>query len=164
MDMRVRRTRESILQAFVTLALDRRYDRIKTADLIATAGVGRSTFYEHFGGKDQVLLAAMDPLLLTIANASLGRAAKSQVRATLDHFWEQRGLARMILNSRAALQLQRRLAAMIEARLPENGTVPPAMIAMSAAAGQLAMLRMWLAGEASCASDALAQAMVSVAQ
>ena len=160
MDARVRRTRESILQAFVRLALDRRYDQIRTSDLIAGSGVGRSTFYEHFRSKDEVLIAALEPLLLPLANAALGRASKSQVRAALDHFWEQRGLARVILNSRAAHQLQRRLAAIIEARLPDCGAVPPAMIANSAAAGQLAMLRMWLAGEASCSSDALARQMI----
>jgi AcrR family transcriptional regulator len=164
MDARVRRTRESILQAFVGLALDRRYDRIKTADLIAASGVGRSTFYEHFRSKDEVLLAAMEPLLLPLANAALGRASKAQVRAMLDHFWDQRGLGRIILSSRAAPRLQRKLATLIEARLPEEDPVPPAMRAMAAAASQLAMLRMWLAGEASCTSDALARQILSGAQ
>ena len=160
MDARVRRTRESILQAFVGLALNRRYDQIKALDLIAASGVGRSTFYEHFRSKDEVLLAAMEPLLLTLANAALGRASKPQLRAALDHFWEQRGLGRVILSSGAALRLQRHLAAMIEARLPDEGPVPPVMRAMSAAAAQLAMLRMWLAGEASCTADALARQMM----
>jgi AcrR family transcriptional regulator len=118
--------------------------------------VGRSTFYEHFRSKDDVLFAAMEPLLLTLANAALNRASKAQVRAMLDHIWEQRALGRVILDSRGALQLQRKLAALIEARLPKSGAIPPAMPAMAAAAGRLAMLRMWIAGEASCSSDALA--------
>jgi hypothetical protein len=50
---------------------------------------------------------------------------------------------------------------MIEARLPETGTVPPAMLAMSVAVGQLALLRMWIAGEGSCSSDALARQMTA---
>lgn len=163
LDRRVRRTRESILQAFVRLVLDRRYDQIRTSDLIAASGVGRSTFYEHFRSKDEVLLAAMEPLFLPIANAAAGRGAKAHLRATLDHVWHQRTLGRVILNSRAALKLQRKLAFMIEARLEENdhGAVPPAMLAMSAAAGQLAMLRMWIAGEVPCSSDALARQMIA---
>jgi AcrR family transcriptional regulator len=164
MDARVRRTRDSILQAFAELSLERRYDQIKTSDLIAASDVGRSTFYEHFRSKEEVLLAAVEPLLLPLANAALGRASKAQVRAILDHVWGQRALGRVILDSRAARQLQRRLAAKIEARLPEIGTVPRGMLAMSAAAGQLAMLRMWLAGEASCSSDALARQMMRRAQ
>lgn len=160
MDARVRRTRDSILDAFVGLSLDRRYDRIRTSDLIAASGVGRSTFYEHFRSKDEVLLAAIEPLLLPLANAALGRASTAQVRAMLDHVWGQRALGRVILNSRAALRLQRRLAALIEARLANGGTVPPAMQAVATAAGQLAMLRMWLAGDVSCSSDALAREMI----
>ena len=164
MDARARRTRESILRAFARLALDRRYDQIRTSDLITVSGVGRSTFYEHFRSRDEVLLAAMEPLLVPLANAALGRASKAQVRTLLDHFWEQRAVGRVILNSRAAHQIQRRLAAMIEARLQEADTVPIAMLAMSAAAAQLAMLRMWLAGESSCTSDALARRMTNRAQ
>jgi AcrR family transcriptional regulator len=159
MDARVTRTKHSILDAFVGLVLDRRYDKITASDLIAASGVGRSTFYEHFRGKDEVLLAAMEPLLLTLANAALGRASTAQVQAMLDHVWEQRAFGRVILNSRAALRVQRRLADLIGARLAD-GTVPPAMQAMSAAAGQLAMLRMWLAGEVSCPSDSLAAEMI----
>jgi hypothetical protein len=58
-----------------------------------------------------------------------------------------------------AIKLQRKLAAMIEARLAKGeGETPPAsLIAMGAAAQRLAMLRMWLTGEATCSSEALAR-------
>jgi AcrR family transcriptional regulator len=163
LDQRVRHTRISIVEALVRLALDRRYDQIKTSDLIAAAGVGRSTFYEHFRSKDEVLLTAMEPLLLPIANAAAGRGAKAHLRAMLDHAWHQRALGRVVLDSRAAVRLQRKLAAMIEARLEENESrlVPLAMLAMSAAASQLSMLRMWIGGEGSCSSDALARQMIA---
>ena len=135
LDRRVRHTRVSIVEALVQLALERRYDQIKTSDLIAAAGVGRSTFYEHFRSKDEVLLAAMEPLLLPIANAAAGRGAKAHLRAMLDHVWYQRALGKLILDARVAVMLQRKLAAMIEARLEnETGLVPPAMLAMSVAA------------------------------
>jgi AcrR family transcriptional regulator len=163
LDPRARATRDAILRAFVQLVLDRRYDAIRTADLIAGSGVGRSTFYEHFRSKDEVLLAAIEPLFLPLASAAAGRASKAQLRAMLDHFWQQRALGRVILDSRAGPKLQRKLAAMIEARLDDNRRdgVPPAMLATCIAAGQLAMLRMWIGGEASCSSDALARQILS---
>ena len=163
MDARVRRTRVSILSAFARLAFERRYERIRTADLVAESGVGRSTFYEHFRGKDDVLLAAMEPLLLTLASAAVGRASQPQIRATLKHLWTQRSPGRAILTSRALPNLQRKLASMIETRLTDGTRldVPPAMIATAAAAGQLAMLRMWLGGESSCSADALARHMAA---
>ena len=47
---------------------------------------------------------------------------------------------------------------MTEARLPErSGGPPPTLIAMGEAADQLAMLRMWLVGEASCSAEAFAE-------
>lgn len=165
LDPRARRTREAIVAGFAELAFRQRYDTIRTADLIALAGVGRSTFYEHFRGKDEVLLAAVGPILQPLAGAALGRASKVQVRAMLEHVWQQRGFARIILGGGTGMKLQRRLAAMIEARLgavPE--AVPPAMVAMAAAAAQLTMLRMWIAGEAACPPADLAAQMLACAR
>ena len=164
MDPRRRRTRESIVGAFARLSLDQRYDDIRTNDLAAAARIGRSTFYEHFRGKDEVLLAAMEPVLLTLANAIVGRASRAQLRALLQHIWDRRSLGRIILSSRAAALVQRRLAAMIEARLeaPAAKGVPASMVAMAAASAELAVLRMWLGGEASCGADALARQLLAL--
>ena len=54
---------------------------------------------------------------------------------------------------------------MIEARLEARVPVaaPASMVAMAAAAAELAMLRMWLAGEAACSADALAGQMIELA-
>jgi len=164
-DPRTRRTRETVVAAFVELAFRQRYDTIRTADLIAAASVGRSTFYEHFRGKDEVLLAAVAPILQPLASAALGRASKVQVRVMLEHVWERRGFARILLAGGTGMKLQRRLAAMIEARLvPTPGAAPPAMIAMSAAAAQLTLLRMWIAGEAACPPADLAVQMLACAR
>ena len=166
LDPRARQTRDAILRAFAALAFERRYEAIRIADLVAAAGVGRATFYEHFRGKDAVLLAAMEPILLPLAGAAAGRASKVQVRSMLEHIWEKRALGRVILGSAAGVKLQRRLAAMIEARLdpPAPDAAPPAMTAMAAAAAQLAMLRMWITGEASCSAEALALRMLDCAR
>jgi AcrR family transcriptional regulator len=165
LDPRAKRSRDAIVAALTELALRQRYDTIRTADLIALAGVGRSTFYEHFRGKDEVLLAAMAPILQPLASAALGRASKIQVRAMLEHVWQQRGLARIILGGAAGIKLQRRLAAMIEARLVARpDAAPPAMVAIAAAAAQLTMLRMWVAGEAACPPADLAGQMLACAR
>lgn len=165
-DPRAKRTRDAILGAFVELVFARRYDAIRTADLIAAAGVGRSTFYEHFRGKDEVLVAAVEPILLPLANAALGRASKAQVRATLDHVWQQRGAARNLLDGATGRKLQQRLAAMIAARLEpgSSGSAPPAMLAMAVAAAQLTMLRLWIGGAVSCPAPELALRMIACAR
>ncbi len=158
-DRRVARTRDAILAAFVRLLFARRYAAMRTADLVAEAGIGRSTFYEHFRNKEDVLLAALDPILLPLANAAAGRASLAYLRMTLEHMWEQRALGRVLFEPALIVKLQRKLATMIEARLDarEANAVPPALAASGIAAAQLAILRMWLTGEASCSADALAR-------
>ncbi|MCX8477348.1 MAG: helix-turn-helix domain containing protein [Sphingomonas sp.] len=164
-DPRARRTRDAIVGALVERVFRQRYDAIRTGDLIAAAGVGRSTFYAHFRSKDAVLLAAMEPILLPLANAAAGRASAAQLRSTLAHVWERRSLARAVLGSAAGMKLQRRLAAMIgEAVERRDGAVPPAMLAMAAAAAQLTMLRMWVGGEATCSVADLASRIMACAR
>lgn len=166
LDARVRHTREAVRTAFLRLVFERRYDAIRVTDLIAQAGIGRATFYEHFRGKDDVLLAAMESILLPMANAAVGRPAEPHLRATLDHVWQQRSVGRIILDSSAGRKLQQRLADMIAAKLPDAlpGTPPTALLGAAAAAAQLAMLRLWLGGSAWCPADALARQMMACAR
>lgn len=158
LDRRTQRTRMAIFNALISLIFARRYDAIRTADLIEAAGVGRSTFYEHFRNKDDVLVAIIDPLFVPLAAAATGRGSRAALTAMLDHLWEQRALARALFEPSLLAKLQRKLAGMIEARSAVVGEGPPtALVATGAAAGQLAMLRMWLVGEASCPAGLLAE-------
>lgn len=159
-DPRARRTREAIIRAFVRLLFERRYETLTVAEVAAAAGVGRATLYEHFRGKREVLVAAMEPVLLPLANAAAGRASRTCVRAMLEHVWQHRATGRIVLASTAAARLQRRLAAMIDARVGDAGMAPASLAAVAAAAAQLAMLRLWVSGQAGCSADVLAQRMI----
>lgn len=146
----------------VRLIFERRYDAIRTADIIAAAGIGRATFYEHFRGKEAVLEEVMTPILLPLANAATGRANAAMVRPTLDHIWERRSVGRAILGGAVANRLQRRLAAMIALRLPDEVEgAPRELVAGAVAAAQLTMLRMWIGGEISCSAGILAERIVA---
>jgi AcrR family transcriptional regulator len=162
LDRRTQRTRMAIFNALIGLIFTRRYDTIRTADLIEAAGVGRSTFYEHFRNKDDVLISVIDPIFIPLAAAATGRGSHAAVKTMLDHVWEQRALARVIFEPPLLLKLQRKLAGMIEARLqPASDRTPPPLVATGATAGQLAILRMWLVGEVSCSADLLATQLVA---
>lgn len=161
-DRRVRRTRSAVFGAFTRLLFDRRYDSIRTAQLIAEADIGRSTFYEHFRNKDDVLVALIDPIFAPLADAAAGCGNLLRLRIMLDHVWEQRALGRVIFDPARQPRLQRKLAAMIDERLGEAAPahVPRELVVAAAAAAQLAMLRMWLAGEVACPPEALARYMI----
>lgn len=55
MDRRQRRTRKAIFDAFEELAEQRHYAAITVGQIIERADIGRSTFYAHFGTKDELL-------------------------------------------------------------------------------------------------------------
>jgi AcrR family transcriptional regulator len=149
LDRRSQRTRKAIFEAFTRLIFTRRYGAIRTTDLIEEAGVGRSTFYEHFRNKDDVMVWAIDPVFEPLAEAGAGRAGLPRLLFVLDHLWERRALSRVMFEPPLGPKLQRKLATMIEARLETavGDAAPPALRAAATAASQLAMLRLWLSGE-----------------
>ncbi len=155
-------TEIAIVEAFHTLAIERRYGEIRVIDIIDRADVGKSTFYEHFQGKDDVLLTAMRPILLALATAASGRAARSYIRPVIEHLWERRSFARPILDSTAAPILQRRLAETVAThggRHVEAEGVP--VFAIGIAAAQLAMLRCWLSGHVATTVDAMTDQLIA---
>ncbi|WP_425987535.1 TetR/AcrR family transcriptional regulator [Brevundimonas sp. TWP2-3-2] len=158
LDRRSQRTRKAVFDAFTRLVFSRRYGAIRTSDLIEEAGVGRSTFYEHFRNKDDVMVWAIDPIFAPLAEAAAGQASLPRLRFVLDHLWERRALARVMFEPPLSPKMHRKLATMIEARLGEESDgVPAVMTAAASAAAQLALLRIWLSGEAPCEPAVLAR-------
>ncbi len=50
---RYQRQRRDLLRAAVRLASRNGYERTRVADIVAEAGLSKSTFYEHFGSKEE---------------------------------------------------------------------------------------------------------------
>ncbi|NNE40856.1 MAG: TetR family transcriptional regulator [Marinicaulis sp.] len=146
-DRRVRRTRRAIFDAFRELVLSRRYDEIRVGDIIEAADVGKSTFYEHFTNKDDVLLSSIEPLFEVLAEAATGDVVRERLFFVLSHFWDQRTVARVIFGPDLYFKLSRKLADMIEFRLGENNDAPQRLVAIERANAQLSAIRAWLAGE-----------------
>lgn len=58
-DRRIERTRELLLDAFVSLLKERGYRKLTIQNLLDRAGVGRATFYAHFHNKEDLLRSSM---------------------------------------------------------------------------------------------------------
>ena len=62
-DQRVQRTRTLLHDALASLVHEKRYDDIAVQEILARADVGRSTFYAHYRGKDELLEIGIRDLL-----------------------------------------------------------------------------------------------------
>ena len=67
-----RQARQRIIEAARELFLERGFDDVSVGDIAERAEVGRTTFFRHFGDKQEVVFAREQELLETIAAA--GRA------------------------------------------------------------------------------------------
>jgi AcrR family transcriptional regulator len=68
-DRRAARTRRALHQALMTLILRRGYEAITVQDIIDEADVGRSTFYAHYTGKEDLLRSGFQFLRAELADA-----------------------------------------------------------------------------------------------
>src|SRR5262245_57294331 len=72
-DRRSVRTRRNLGDALVALILRKGYEAITVQDIIDEADVGRSTFYMHYTGKEDLLRASFDTLRAVLAEAAAAR-------------------------------------------------------------------------------------------
>lgn len=159
-DPRKTRTRRALLDAFNRLVLVHRRRKIRVSDIIEEAGVGRSTFYEHFGNADAVRREALSAPFAPLADAAVGKGDEKPLCWLLEHFWENRQRARTYFSGRSGEDAQRLLAQMVEARL--NGgrlTIPARLAAHQLSAAAFAPVRTWLLGEAPSTTAELAASL-----
>src|ERR1700679_157149 len=64
-----RQARQRIIEAARELFLERGFDGVSVGDIAERAEVGRTTFFRHFGDKQEVVFAKEEELLETIAAA-----------------------------------------------------------------------------------------------
>jgi AcrR family transcriptional regulator len=67
-DPRVAKTRETLGDALVALMLERPFEQITVKQVLSRAGVGRTTFYEHFRNKDDLFQSDVADFLQWIAS------------------------------------------------------------------------------------------------
>jgi AcrR family transcriptional regulator len=161
-DRRVKRTRAALIGAFDQLVLSARRKKIRVADIVAKANVGRSTFYEHYKGADDIHMAALARPFAALADAAAGTGDEAALAGLLAHFWENRQRARETFMDRTGDQAARLLAAMVEDRLRDEEAglaIPLPLAARQLAEAALAPVRGWVTAQASCTAEALAGAI-----
>jgi AcrR family transcriptional regulator len=169
-DRQVYRTRAAIRSAFNHLILSIGYDAISAADVAARANVGRSTFYEHYPSKDDLLAESLVAVLEPLAKACQAQKPDPRILRIIEHFWDNRQLAKALLSGRARMIMTRQLAGLIEQSLcleaSSEGSgqtaIPISLVAVQLASGQLALIDEWLSGRYGCSATQIASALQSI--
>ena len=77
-DRRIQKTRDLLHRALAGLIREKPYDSISVKEILDRANVGRSTFYTHFGDKDELLVSAIHDLLASMQSDKTPSAERSE--------------------------------------------------------------------------------------
>lgn len=162
-DRRIRRSRAALTAALTELTFERGYRGIKPDEVAERADVGRSTFYSHFSGVDDLLAQSLDKHLSALAQCVINSEMDAALVKFVKHFWEQRAAARTALQGDAKAAITRLLSLRLEEALLElrgslksRSALPASLVATQLAAGQLAILETWLSGRAPASAEQIA--------
>lgn len=162
-DRRQKKTRVALHSAFIHLLLNHGYDSVTIGAVTEVANVGRSTFYEHYRTKDDLLRATLRTPFSTLANLVNSPVCSDPLRNVLKHFRDNQQVARVLLGWPTRSVLSAALAECIVisfSRVPKlQPLIPLEVIARQIADMQLALVEAWIAGRPAfgieAASDAL---------
>ena len=157
-------TRVEIKSAFTRLVFAGGFETVTVLKIVGEAGCARSTFYEHFASKDDVLRACMLQFFAAVADCVLGADEPEPLRKVLKHLWENRRLADAIFTGQARIVLARQQADLVEARLRDLAdgrdlALPSRLAAIEIAEAQLALIESWLRGRAFASVDQVASGL-----
>ncbi len=151
------KSREALLAAFEALVVSKPYQQISVGNIVSKADVGRSTFYDHFKNKDELLRNSLVGIVELLAETTSASCDPERVAHLLDHFRDVGDVARSFF---AGPSLELLVAAIQEAILerpleepPDRNTspsMPREFSARLAAETMVAMIRAWLNEEDAC--------------
>lgn len=154
-DRRVRRTKQALVKAFVALMREKSYDDITIRNLLDRADVGRSTFYAHYRGKDDLLQRSFEEMLSMLDRHMELQGASNRVvpvKELFQHVWQFKSFHQALVRARIMDRQHQAhvnyLSQLIESRLAndthKDQDVPRTVLAHAMASGLLALLKWWM--------------------
>ena len=128
---RVQRTHDALRTAMMQLMVECGWDAIDIQTLCDRANIGRSTFYQHFANKEELLKANFQGLReVLLAQARIGTAQAGQlafVEGLMAHVCDAQEVFRAVLDRRSGHYVQDRfrelLVELVQTELP-SGKAP----------------------------------------
>jgi AcrR family transcriptional regulator len=166
-DRRVARTRATLQDALISLILEKGYDAVTVEDICATANVGRSTFYSHFSGKDDLKRSGLEDLHRQLLHrqreahtipAESGHHRFGFSLSLFEHAREHRELYRALAGGRGSAvslaSIRKMLADLVRGELAASAkagsidSIPREIVVQYVVGAYLAVLTWWLDGGA----------------
>jgi AcrR family transcriptional regulator len=160
MDRRVAKTLALLQHAHLAMIVEKGYDAVTVEDICARAKVGRSTFYAHFTGKEDLHRRGLEALRheLTGPGHAAGRAQAGApgLAFSLPMFEHARAhldLYRALTGSRGGVvameSIRQLLCDAVRAELPATAALPPPappreLVVQHVVGAYLAILTWWL--------------------
>lgn len=82
----VEKTRENILDAFAFLLIECGYECLTIKKIIARANIGRTTFYDYFNSKEELLRASVERMVKSLIAGKNRTNPQRRLEFTLDFF------------------------------------------------------------------------------
>lgn len=141
-------TRRRLLESFNSLVLNGVEGTITVSDIVREAGVGRSTFYDHYSSARDIHQQALARPMTLLADAILGLNTNGQLEDLLLHFWENRRRARRTLSGEEGEKVEQLLVSIIDSRLQQGTADAKArkVASIELAVVPLALVRAWING------------------
>lgn len=126
-DRRVRRTREALRQALLTLLAERGWDGVSVQDLCDRADIGRSTFYMHYQSKEAMLEEGLNDLRLFVRDVGAASGQRAEpfafLRGLIDHVLEQQRVFRAMIGSHGGHVVRIRFRDMLHQLVSEDSAL-----------------------------------------
>ena len=162
LNRRSNQTRTELMSAFTGLVFAKGFENVSVKEIIESAGLARSTFYEHFSNKEDVLRACMTRFFAIIADCISAEEMPAELLRVLDHLWSNRRLTDAIFSGHARVVLARNQADLVEQRLRAAAPLlrlPHRLAAIQIADAQLGLVESWMRGRAPCSVENLADGL-----
>jgi AcrR family transcriptional regulator len=155
-------TRAAILATFNRLMLESQNSRPRVADIVAEAGVARSTFYDHFEGVEALFDESLSMLLGQVAQCLVGYRSQEDMVWLMEHIHDNRERGRDMLAGPGAQRTETLLARLLMRELEERRDAR--LHAILIAGMVMAALGAWVTGKLAASPAALAERLVGTAQ
>lgn len=164
-DRRILKTQAALREAFIRLLTQRSYEAITVEQILVEANVGRSTFYAHCSGKDDLLRLCFRMLQSELIDAHGASGPPLPLRFVLPvlrHLADHRDLYAAFSGARAGALLFDELHKLVAelarhdlGRLPQTDATAGAMTQQFVVGAFTGMLAGWLKAKARIAPEAI---------